>query len=163
MISKPMQDAINEQIKHELHSAHIYLSMSAHAESQNFPGAARWLRLQFSEEQGHALKFFDYVIDRGGQVALQALPQPPQEFVSLLDLFEQVLAHERKVTGLIHRLYEIALTEKDYSAQSMLKWFIDEQVEEEKNADLIVDQLKMIGTQGPALFMMDAQLGRRGG
>ena len=108
------------------------------------------------------MKLFGYVNDRGGRVVLQALPQPPQEFTSLLDVFEQVLAHERKVTALITRLYEIAVSEKDYAAQSMLQWFIDEQVEEEKNALQIVDTLKLVGTQGTALFMVDRQLAARG-
>jgi ferritin len=163
MLSKAMQDAINEQIKHELYSAYIYLGMSAYAEAENWLGAAKWLRMQAAEEQGHAMKFFDFVNDRGGKVTLQAIAQPPQEFTSLLDVFEQVLAHERKVTGLIHRLYETALSEKDYAAQSTLRWFIDEQVEEEKNATQIVDAFKLVGSQGTALFMVDRQLGARGG
>jgi ferritin len=162
MLSKTMQDAINEQIKHELYSAYIYLGMSAYAEAENWQGAARWLRAQAAEEQTHAMKLFDFVNDRGGRVSLQAIAQPPQEFTSLLDVFEQVLAHERKVTALIHRLYEIAVSEKDYAAQVMLQWFIDEQVEEEKNASQIVDALKLVGAQGAALFVLDRQLGARG-
>jgi ferritin len=161
MISKTVQDAINEQIKHELYSAYFYLGMSAYAEAENWSGAAAWLRAQAAEEQSHAMKLFDFVNDRGGRVTLQAIAQPPQEYTSLLDVFEQVLAHERKVTALIHRLYETALSEKDYAAQSMLRWFIDEQVEEEKNATQIVDALKLVGTQGTALFMVDRQLGAR--
>lgn len=162
MLNKTMQDAINDQIKHELYSAYIYLSMSAYAEAANWTGSARWLRMQAAEEQEHAMKLFDFVNDRGGKVTLQAIAQPPHEFTSLLDLFEQVLAHERKVTGLIHRLYEIAQSEKDYAAQNMLQWFVDEQVEEEKNATQIVESLKLVGTQGTALFMVDRQLGARG-
>jgi ferritin len=161
MLSKTMQDAINEQIKHELYSAYIYLAMSAYAEAENWLGAARWLRAQAAEEQTHAMKMFDFVNDRGGRVSLQAIAQPPQEFTSLLDVFEQVLAHERKVTALIHRLYETAVSEKDYAAQVMLQWFIDEQVEEEKNAAMIVEALKSVGTQGTALFMVDRWLGER--
>ena len=162
MLSKTMQDAINEQIKHELYSAYIYLAMSAYAEAENWLGAARWLRAQTGEEQSHAMKLFDFVYDRGGRVSLQAIAQPPQEFTSLLDVFEQVLAHERKVTALIHRLYETAVSEKDYAAQVMLQWFIGEQVEEEKNASQIVDALKLVGAQGAALFVLDRQLGARG-
>jgi ferritin len=163
MISKAMQDAINEQIKHELYSSYVYLAMSAYAAGENYPGASRWLRMQANEEQAHAMKFFDHVSDRGGKVTLQALAQPPHEFTSLADVFGQVLAHEQKVTSLIHRLYETAVAEKDYAAQSMLRWFIDEQVEEEKNATEIVDALKMVGSTGTALFMVDRQLGARGG
>jgi ferritin len=162
MISKTMQDAINEQVKNELYSAYLYLGMSAYAEAENWPGTAHWLRTQAAEEETHAMKLFDFVNNRDGRVTLQAIAQPPQEFTSLLDLFEQVLAHERKVTALIHRLYETALSEKDYAAQSMLQWFIDEQVEEEKNASQIVDSLKLVGAQGTALFIVDRQLGARG-
>jgi len=163
MFSKVMQDAINDQINKELYSAYLYLSMSAYCESANLSGSAHWLRAQAGEEQGHAMKFFGYVHDRGGKVALQAIAQPPAEFASLLDLFEQVLEHERKVTSLINRLYETAIKENDYPSQIVLQWFISEQVEEEKNAALIVEQLKMVGTQGTPLYMMDRQLGARAG
>ncbi len=163
MLSKVMQDAINDQINKELYSAYLYLSMSAYCESANLPGSGHWLRAQAGEEQGHAMKLLGYVHDRGGKVTLQAIAQPPAEFASLLDLFEQVLEHERKVTSLINRLYETAVKENDYSSQIFLQWFISEQVEEEKNAALIVEQLKMVGTQGTPLYMMDRQLGARAG
>jgi ferritin len=163
MFSKTVQDAINDQINKELYSAYLYLSMSAHCEAANLPGAARWLAVQAKEEQGHAMKFFGYVHDRGGRVTLQAIAQPPAEFTSLLDLFQQVLEHERKVTGLINRLYETAVKESDYPSQILLQWFITEQVEEEKNASQIIEQLKMVGSQGTPLYMMDRQLGARAG
>ncbi len=163
MLSKTMQDAINEQIKNELYSAYLYLSMSAHFDEKNLPGFAKWLRVQFEEEQGHALKFYDYIIERGGRVALQAIPQPPSEWASDLAAFQQVLQHEQHVTALIHKLYETALAEKDYAAQFMLQWFINEQVEEEKNASEIVAQLELIEARGTAVLMLDHRLGKRGG
>jgi ferritin len=107
------------------------------------------------------MKFFGYMNERSGRVMLEAIAQPPAEFTSLLDLFQQVLEHERKVTGLINKLYELALKEGDYPTQVLLHWFIQEQVEEEKNAAQIIEQLKMIGTQGTPLYMMDRQLGAR--
>ncbi len=161
MFSKNVQDAINDQIKHELYSAYFYLSMSAWAESANLAGAAKWLAMQAKEEQEHALKFYNYVHDRGGKVVLQAIAQPPSEFTSLLDVFEQVQEHEGKVTALINRLYEVALKENDYPSQIMLHWFIDEQVEEEKNAGQIVDTLRMVGSQAQGLFMVDRMLAAR--
>jgi ferritin len=161
MFNRNLEAAINDQIKHELYSAYMYLSMSAWAESNNMPGAAKWLGKQAAEEQEHAMKFYGYIHDRGGKVALQAIPQPPAEWTSLLDVFEQVKEHEGKVTGLINRLYEIALKENDYAGQVMLQWFISEQVEEEKNAATIVDALRHVGTQGAALFMVDRWLGER--
>ena len=162
MLSKAVQDAINEQIKNELYSAYLYLSMSAHFEANNLPGFARWMRLQAQEEQGHALKFFDYMHDRGGMVTLQAIDQPPAEWKSSLALFEQVLEHEQLVTGMIHRLYELAAKENDYATGIMLQWFITEQVEEEKNAAQIIDTLKLIDAHGTAVLMLDKQLGKRG-
>lgn len=161
MFSKNVQDAINDQIKHELYSAYFYLSMSAWAESSNMGGAAKWLAMQAQEEQEHAMKFYGYVHDRGGKVTLQAIAQPPSEFTSLLDVFEQVQEHEGKVTALISRLYELALKENDYPTQIMLHWFIDEQVEEEKNAAQIVDTLRMVGSQAQGLFMVDRMLAAR--
>jgi len=161
MFSEKMQQAMNDQIKHELDSAYIYLSMAAYFESTNLPGFAHWMRIQTGEEQEHAMKFFDFIYDRGGRVALQAISQPPADFASPLDAFEKALAHEQKVTGLINDLYALAVQEKDYASQIFLQWFVDEQVEEEKSAGDIVDMLKMIGDKGQALFMADRQLAQR--
>jgi len=163
MLSKTMQDAVNEQIKNELYSAYLYLSMSAHCEAANLPGSAHWMRLQTQEEMSHAMKLFDYVNDHGGRVVLQAIDRPPADFKSLLDIFQQVLEHEQKVTGMIHQLYDLAVKENDYATQVELQWFITEQVEEEKNASGIVEHLKLIGDHAGALFMMDRQLGARAG
>lgn len=162
MLSKKLQDAINEQIKNELYSGYLYLAMSAYFEASNLPGFARWMRLQAAEEQEHALKFFDYLHDRGSRVTLKAIDQPPMDWDSPLAVFEDTLEHERKVTGLINKLYELALEGNDYPAQAMLQWFIEEQVEEEKNAEQIVATLKMVGEKGQALVMMDRALGQRG-
>jgi ferritin len=161
MLNRKVQEAINDQIKNELYSGYLYLSMSAYFEGENLQGFAHWMRLQAEEEQEHALKFFDYVHERGGRVVLQAIDQPPVEFASALAVFELTLEHERKVTGLIHDLYALALEENDYASQVMLQWFIDEQVEEESNAEQIVETLKMVGDQGQALLMLDRQLGQR--
>ena len=163
MLSKAVEQAINDQIKNELYSAYLYLSMSAYLESANLPGMARWMRLQSDEEMSHAMKFFDYVNDRGGRVVLQAIGQPPAEFGSPLDVFEKALAHEQKVTGLINQIYDLAVKEDDYPSQIELQWFITEQVEEEKSAGDIVELLKVIGDHGPSIIMVDRQLGARQG
>jgi ferritin len=162
MISQTIQGAINDQIKHEFFSSYLYLSMSAYFETLSLPGFASWMRVQSQEEHEHAMKFFDFLNDRGGSVELQALDQPAGEFQSPLDVFEQALAHERKVTSLIHRLYELALKESDYATQTLLQWFITEQVEEEKNAGQIVEQLKMTGGEPSALLLLDRDLAGRG-
>jgi ferritin len=161
MLSKTIQDALNQQIKHEFYSSYLYLSMSAYFETTNLPGCARWMRIQSQEEYEHAMKFFDFVNDRGGSVELQALDQPPGEFQSPLDVFQQAFEHERKVTALIDRLYELAVKEGDYATQVHVQWFVAEQVEEEKNASQIVEQLKMTGGQPAALLLLDNVLGGR--
>ena len=161
MISKPIQDALNEQINFELFSAYLYLSMSAHFETQNLPGFANWMRVQYQEETAHAMKFYRYVFDRNGAVSLKAISQPATKFKAPVDIFKQVLEHEKKVTSLINKLYELALKEKDYAAQSFLQWFINEQVEEEKNAADIIAMLEMVGDSPVSLIMADRQLSAR--
>lgn len=162
MLTQSMQNAFNEQIKNELYSAYLYLSMSSHFEASNLPGFAKWMRLQSEEELEHALKFYDYVNERGGRVTLFEIPQPKSDWKTSLEVFNQVLEHEQHVTSLIHKLYETALSEKDYASQVMLQWFVDEQVEEEKNATEIVEQLKLIDVHGTAVLMLDHRLSKRG-
>lgn len=161
MLSKNLSDEMNTQIKLELYSAYLYLSMAAHFEAANLPGFAHWMENQAKEEQEHALKFFEHINDRGGRVVLQAIEQPPVEFKSPLAIFEQVLEHEKSVTARINLLYSIAVKDNDYASQSFLKWFIDEQVEEEKNATHIVERLKMVKDSVAPLFMLDSMLAGR--
>ena len=160
-LSKAMQDALNEQIREELASAYIYLSMAAYCESINLRGFAHWMQAQSNEEMAHAMKFYGYVHERGGRVVLEALEQPPIEFEGAVDVFEKTLAHEQYITSRIHKLYAMAAEENDYASLSILQWFIDEQVEEESSAGEILDILKMIGDKGQALFMLDRQLAAR--
>lgn len=162
MLSKRLQDALNDQITNEMYSAYVYLAMSAHLTGANLRGCARWMRLQSQEEYSHAMKIYDFVLERGGRVVLKPIDQPPAQYKSPLDVFQQALKHEQKVTGTINRLYELAIKENDYPTQIMLQWFITEQVEEEHAAGDVVEQLKMIGNEPTALFLLDQQLGTRG-
>ena len=162
-LSKKMQDAINEQIREELASSYIYLSMAAYCESINLPGFAAWMRVQSNEELEHAMKFYEYIHDRGGRVLLQAIEQPPAEFEGPLGVFQKTLEHEQYITGCIHKLYGMAVAENDYASLGILQWFVDEQVEEEKSAGEILEVLKMIGDKGQGLIMLDRQLAQRGG
>ena len=162
-LSKKMQDALNEQIKEELASAYIYLSMAAYCESINLPGFATWMVKQSQEEVEHAMKLYGYIHDRGGRVVLQALDQPPIDFDGPVDVFEKTLAHEQHITGCIHALYAMAGDENDYASLGLLQWFVDEQVEEEKTAGEILETLKIIGDKGQGLIMLDRQLAERGG
>jgi ferritin len=160
-LSKKMQDALNEQIKEEMASAYIYLSMAAYCESINLSGFARWMQAQSNEELAHAMKFYGYINERGGRVVFEALGQPPVEFAGPVDVFEKTLAHEQYITGRIHKLYAMATEEKDYASLGLLQWFVNEQVEEESTAGEILEMLKMIGDKGQALFMLDRHLGSR--
>lgn len=160
-LSKKLEISLNKHINEELYSAYLYLSMSAYCEASNLAGFSHWLMGQHQEEISHAMKLFDFVNDRGGRVILQAIEQPPVEFASPMDVMEQTLAHERKVTSLIHRLYELSVEESDYPAQVLLHWFVSEQVEEEKAASEIVDQLRLAGENAAALMLIDSKLGAR--
>jgi len=163
MFGKPMQDAMNEQINKELFSSFLYLSMAAYFEDKNLTGFANWMRIQADEERGHAMKFYDFIVNRGGRVFLKAIDAPKTDWKSNLEVAEEVAAHEAKVTASINDLYELALKEKDYPSQVMLQWFITEQVEEEKSAGEIVASLKLIEERGTAVLMLDKQLGKRTG
>lgn len=161
MLNKKLEEALNAQINAEFWSAYLYLSMSANMSDKGMAGVANWFAIQFKEEQDHAMKLFNYVIARGGKVTLQPIEKVDTEWKSPLDAFEQTLQHEEKVTSLINNLYALAEQEKDYATQSMLKWFIDEQVEEEENAKAIIDTLKLIGDNGYGLYQLDKELAAR--
>ena len=161
MLGKTIQDAMNEQIKNEFYSAYQYLSMAAYCESMNLPGFAHWMRAQSQEETEHAMKFFDFILDRGGRVVLQAMEQPVVEFGSPLEVFERALEHERKVTAMINDLYGLALRENDYASQTFLQWFVTEQVQEEQNAGDVVVTFNMIGVKSEALFLLATVRGQR--
>lgn len=162
-LEKNVQKALNDQINKELFSSYLYLSMSAYCESENFPGCAKWLSVQSEEEREHAMKIYKYIHERGGRVELDAIDKPKSDFKNLSQLFSQVLEHEQKVSTSITALYEISLKANDYPTQFMLQWFVTEQVEEEKNANEIVDLLKKVGDSPVSLMMFDRQLGARTG
>lgn len=158
-----LQKAMNEQIRAELHSAYIYLAMSAHFSEANFDGFAHWMRLQAQEELAHAMRFYDYLLERGAHVELLPVDAPPSEFGSPLEIFQDALAHEKKVTAMIHDLFALAREKNDYAAEQMLQWFVMEQVEEEDSAGRAVEQLRMAEGSTPALLMLDQQFGQRSG
>jgi len=161
MINKRIEEAFNIQINAELYSAYLYLSMAAYFEAQNLPGFANWMRVQFQEEQFHGLKMFDFVSERGGRVILTKIDGPKVEWENVLDVFEEVLAHEQHVTSLINNIMDIAIDEKDHATKSFLNWFIDEQVEEESAAEAIISELKLIDGKGNGILMMDREFRAR--
>lgn len=161
MLSQKMQDALNKQVNAELYSAYFYLSMSAYYESIGLPGFANWMRVQYEEETFHGLKFYAYINDRGGRAVLTAIDAPPTDWDSAVAPFEDTYKHEQKVTGLINDLVNLAIEERDHATNSMLQWFVTEQVEEEKNASDILQHLKMLKDAPNGLFMIDRELAAR--
>ena len=161
MLSKKMQEALNEQINAELYSAYLYLSMSAYFKSINLPGSANWMRVQTQEEMVHAMKIYDYVNERGGRVALEAVSKPVVEWKSPLAAFQAAYKHEQHVTGLINDLVNLAVKEKDHAVNAFLQWFVNEQVEEEASADEVVQKLKQVEKVPAGVFMIDRELGQR--
>ena len=162
MLSTDLQNGFNDHIQKEFYSSYLYLAMAAHFESARLPGFASWMKKQADEERTHGMKLWQHVCDRGGKVELKAIEQPPVTYGKPLEVLQQVLNHEQKVTASINALYTLALKEGDVAAQLYLQWFVNEQVEEEKNASELIDQLKMSGDQGfAALFMDKHVLGAR--
>ena len=161
MIDERMQEAINKQLNAELYSSYLYLSMSAYFQSVNLGGFANWMRVQAKEELAHALKFYDYVNERGGRVVLHPIEEPPSEWDSPLATFEHVYQHEQKVTGLINKLVDLAVEARDHATNNFLQWFVSEQVEEEASADEVLQKLKLVGDDPSGLFMIDRELAQR--
>ena len=160
-IKAAMEKAINDQINAELYSAYLYLSMAAYFESRNMKGFAKWMQIQTKEEVSHAMKFYNFVFERGGKVTLKAVEQPASDWKSPLALFEQVYEHEQKVTNLINKLVEAARADNDVATENFLMWYIDEQVEEEAHAYEAVQKLKMVGDVPQAMYMLDKEMGAR--
>ena len=156
-----MKKVLNEQLNAELYSAYLYYSMAAYFESINLAGFANWMMVQFQEEQFHASKFYRYINERGGRVLLTAIEAPPSEWDSPLAAFEDTLAHEQKVTGLINGLADMAMEQKDHASMSFLQWFVSEQVEEENSVGTVLGHLKLIKESPQALFMLDKELSQR--
>lgn len=161
MLSKKLHEAINAQINAEMWSAYLYLSMSVDAADKGNKGIANWFAIQFKEEQDHAQIFINYLTSRGCRVELKPIDAVKTSWETPIEAFKDTLEHEKKVTSLIHNLYEIAVEDKDYASQSMLKWFIDEQVEEEESAFEIIESLSRIGDNSLGLYMIDKDLAAR--
>ena len=161
MLNSKIQDALNAQVNAEIYSSYLYLSMSTYFEANNLKGMTNWMQVQAQEELSHAMKFMNFINDRGGRVVLTAIEAPETDWDSPLAAFEQANAHECKVTSLIGALVDLAIAESDHATNTLLQWFVTEQTEEEASAQEIVDKLKMLGDSGPGLFMLDGELAQR--
>jgi ferritin len=161
MLNKKMADALNNQLNLELSSAYIYLSMAGHFAGTNLPGLAAWMKAQAGEEVKHAMKFFNFITDRGGRVVLASVEGPETSWASPQAAFAQAYKHEQKVTASINKLVDLARAEGDHAAEVFLAWFVTEQVEEEASASAIVEKFKLAGDNPGALLMLDHELGKR--
>jgi len=161
MINKKIEEAFNKQINEEMYSSYLYLSMAAWFDSINLKGFSHWMKAQAQEEMFHAMKFFNHIIERGGDVALAAIAEPKKKWKSPLNVYEEALNHEKHITQCIEDLMDLAVEEKDHAGQNLLKWFVDEQVEEEDTFSEMVEKLKMIGDHNPMLLMQDKEMGQR--
>lgn len=162
MIGKNMEKALNEQIREELGSAYLYLAMAAYFHEEKLPGMARWMEVQVQEEFEHAMRIYHHVVERGGRVKLEALPEPKFEWASPLEAWKAAYEHERYISDRIHKLVELARQERDYPAEVMLQWFVSEQVEEEDQTRRVVEMLERLGESGRGLLWLDKELGKRG-
>lgn len=161
MIKEKIREALNQQLNAELYSSYLYLSMAAYFESINLKGFANWMRVQTQEELVHAMKFYDFIIERGGKSILSSIEGPPTEWASPLAVFEHAYEHEQKVTGLINNLVDLSTAEQDHATTNFLQWFVAEQVEEEASADEVVQKIKLMGDASGGLFMLDRELAQR--
>ncbi len=161
MLKEKIESAFNKQLNAELFSSYLYLAMAAYFEAQNLKGMAQWMQMQLQEENLHAMKFFDFINERGGRVVLAKIEEPKADWSSPLDVFEDACAHESVVTGLINSLVDLSISESDHASNGFLQWFVSEQVEEESTVEAIRDKLKLIGDNPVALFMIDQELGQR--
>ena len=161
MLSENMQNALNQQINEELFSAYLYLQMSAEADRIGLPGFSNWFRLQYQEELGHADRFFNYILERNGEVHLEAIGKPELSNETALSLFEKALGHEQHITSSIFRLKDLARDGSDHATDVFLEWFVNEQVEEEASAQQVIDQLRLVDGNPNGLFLIDRELAAR--
>jgi ferritin len=161
MINSKVQEALNDQVRKEFYSFYLYLSMAAYFESMNLKGFAHWMKIQANEETKHAMKIYEHIIQRGGKIVLQQIDAPPSSWKSAKEMFAEAYQHEQKVTESISKIVELSKAEKDNASEVFLQWFVNEQVEEEASTYEIAQKLQMMGDAAPALFMLDAELGKR--
>ncbi len=162
MLKENVQAALNNQLNSELYASYFYLSMSAYFHAINLSGFASWIRTQAQEELVHALKVYDFINDREGEVALTTIAEPKRQWENTLAAFEDAYRHEKAVTAQIYDLVDLSVKERDHATNTFLQWFVTEQVEEEATANDIVNKLKLVGNDGNGLFILDRDLGTRG-
>ncbi|MGL5651999.1 MAG: ferritin [Paraclostridium sp.] len=161
MASQKILDALNNQLQMEFFSEYFYMSMEAYFMDNNLDGFANFFNVQAKEERDHAYKLFNYISRAGGKIILQSIEQPKGAFESPLEVFELALNHEKLITNSIHELTDLAISEKDHTTSSFLRWFIDEQSEEEESMEKIVRKLRLLKNDPAGLLMIDQELSQR--
>ncbi|ENZ03283.1 hypothetical protein HMPREF1092_00469 [Clostridium thermobutyricum] len=161
MLSNQLLDALNDQVNFEFYSSYTYLAMAAYAESVDLSGVANFFRVQAQEEMSHAMKFYDYIFQKGGMVKLEAIEKPKVEYNNIIEVFETGFNHEQTVTRRIYELADIATAEREHATMSLLKWFVDEQVEEENNFQTILKKVRRLEGNPAAMYMLDEELATR--
>lgn len=161
MISKKVADRINLQINREMYSAFLYMAMSAKMSEAGYQGVGNWLMIQYHEEMFHAMKLYNYLLDQGASPELAKIDQPKVKAKTVKEIFEATLEHEKFVTASIKELLELALSEKDYATENLVRWYVNEQVEEEKNATDILQTIELMGEGKQGIFMLNIELGKR--
>lgn len=161
MVNEIMEKALNSQLNAEVYSGYLYLSMAAYFENNDLSGFANWMRVQAHEELDHGMKFYDYIIRRGGKVTLTEIEAPQIQWENPVDVFEHVLAHEKKVSSLINDLVDLAIESKDHATNNFLQWFVEEQVEEEENAMDILSKVKFANSSPEIIYKLNEEFGTR--
>ena len=161
MLSEKLHAALNAQMNYEFYSAHVYLAMAAYCTDESYDGFANFFLVQAEEERFHAMKFYNYLSDMGYRVTIEGFSNPGNDFASVLDAFERALLHEKEVTRRIYELSDIALEEREHATMAFLKWFIDEQVEEEATFNTLIAKISRIKNDSNGMFMLDAELANR--
>ncbi len=158
MLSKKVEETLNNQVKLEAYSANLYLSMASWADKEGFPGASEFLYEQYNEENTHMLKIFQYINDREGHAIVPAIEQPPSNFNSIKEIFEKTLEHEKFISSKINELVAVCMSETDFTTVNFLQWYVNEQIEEERTARTILDRLKMLGGDTAKMYLFDRDL-----
>ncbi len=161
MLKKKILKALTRQVNEEMYSGYLYLSMESYFHSMSLAGFATWMRVQAQEELCHGMKLYDFVNERGGRILLETINRPDSKWETPLAVFEQVMAHEEKVTVLINELMDLAIAEQDHATKIFLQWFVSEQVEEEASVGDVLNKLRLIQNDSSGLFMLDAELAKR--
>lgn len=161
MLSEKLVELINKQINYEFFSEHVYLAMAAYCADEDLDGFANFFRIQAEEERFHAMKLFDYVVEMNQRVIIKNSPEPRNDYASVLQAFKAGLEHEKSNTRNIYAIADLAMEERNHATISFLKWFIDEQVEEEALMNSLIKKLERIGNDSAALYMLDTELAAR--